>query len=121
VIDRNCRRRRRQEISQDAPEMRIDGNEDRCCSQLSDRAGDPQNCLMAKEIGTELQSALRSLPPLHQATLLLLAQERSYEQIASTLNCPMGTVRSRVHRARVMLQRHLKVSQLAENGRTFSR
>ena len=63
---------------------------------------------MATEISAELQSALCCLPPRYQATLLLVAQKRSYEQIARTLDCPLGTVRSRVHRARLMLQRNLK-------------
>ncbi len=39
--------------------------------------------------------------------LIAPAQEHSYEQIARTLDCPVGTVRSRVNRARVMLRRHL--------------
>jgi RNA polymerase sigma-70 factor, ECF subfamily len=108
IIDRSRRRSRRQEVSLDAPAACIAGNEGMCCAELSDRTGDPQDCLMAKEISAELQSAWRSLPPLHQEVLALVAQQHSYEQIARAFDCPMGTVRSRVHRARVMLRRNMK-------------
>ncbi len=108
MIDHNRRRRRRQEISLDSPTAYLSEHEVDYRPEMSDSASDPQNCLIANEISVELQSALRCLPPVHQATLLLLAQERSYEQIARTFDCPLGTVRSRVHRARIMLQRNLE-------------
>jgi RNA polymerase sigma-70 factor (ECF subfamily) len=108
MIDRNRRLRRRKEISLDGPAAGLSEYEGMWGPELSDSGSNPQNHLMAKEVSAELQFALRSLPPLHQATLLLVVQERSYEQIARTLDCPVGTVRSRVHRARAMLQRNLK-------------
>ncbi|HLK58217.1 MAG TPA: RNA polymerase sigma factor [Chthonomonadaceae bacterium] len=110
MIDMNRRRRRRQEISLDAPAASMDGNADVCCAEISDSRGDPQGLLMDKQISPELQSALRSLPPYYQASLLLLVQQRSYVEIARMFDCPVGTVRSRVHRARVLLQRRLKES-----------
>lgn len=110
VIDQVRRRRRRQEFSLDAPATDLEGNEHECRSELADSTGDPENCLMANEISESLQFALRSLPPIHRKTLLLVAQQHSYEQIAGVLDCSIGTVRSRVYRARVMVQRNLKES-----------
>lgn len=110
LIDHSRRKHRRQEISLDMPTACVEGEEGACHPELAARTGDPQECLLAKEIDAELQGALRCLPPLHQATLLLVAQEHTYEQIARAFACPVGTVRSRVYRARVLLRRNLKES-----------
>ncbi len=108
LIDQSRRRKRRQEISLNVPAARSEENEGLGCMELADSASDPHESLMAKEISAELKWALRSLPPLHQTILLQVAQQRSYAQIALAMNCPEGTVRSRVYRARVMLRRTLK-------------
>lgn len=108
LIDQSRRRKRRQEISLDAAAAHADENEGLGCLELADSTSDPREILMSKEISAELQWAMRSLPPVHRTTLLQVAQQRSYAQIASTMNCPEGTVRSRVHRARRMLRRTLQ-------------
>jgi RNA polymerase sigma-70 factor (ECF subfamily) len=110
TIDQSRRRRRRQEVSLDAPPTYLSEYDGRCRPEPTNRSGDPQNSLMAKEISAELQSALRSLPRRHQVILMLVAQQHSYEQIAKAFDCPLGTVRSRVHRARIMLRHNLKES-----------
>ena len=111
LIDQGRRRKHRQEISLDAPtasqEAEGRDKEGGGCPQLADPASDPQARMMAKEVNAELQSALHSLSPLHKATLLLVAQQRSYEQIADEFACPVGTVRSRVYRARLRVRRNL--------------
>jgi RNA polymerase sigma-70 factor (ECF subfamily) len=112
VFDQMRRRRYRQEVSLDSPSASLDGTDGRCRPELYDSANDPEECLMAREISTELQIALRSLSPAYRAPLLLIAEQRSYEQIARDLDCPIGTVRSRLFRARVMLRRSLKESAL---------
>jgi RNA polymerase sigma-70 factor, ECF subfamily len=108
MIDRNRRCRRRPEISLEASAVCLEENDGGWGGEMSLSISNPQDCLIAKESRAELMSTLNTLPSIHQATLLLVAQEYSYEQIATALNCPVGTVRSRVHRARVMVQRHLK-------------
>jgi RNA polymerase sigma-70 factor (ECF subfamily) len=113
MIDQCRRRRRRQEISLDAPAAYLEGDENKTL-ELSDSSGDPQNCFMAGEISDELRSALGSLAPVYQVPLLLRAEQRSYEQIARALNCPVGTVRSRIYRARVLLRSTLKESKFHE-------
>ena len=49
--------------------------------------------------------ALRSLPESEREALLLYAwEDQSYEEIAEALDVPIGTVRSRIHRARRRLR-----------------
>jgi RNA polymerase sigma-70 factor (ECF subfamily) len=54
--------------------------------------------------GPEVASALAGLPdPYRDAVLLVDVQELTYEEAAVALNCPVGTVRSRLFRARKLL------------------
>ncbi len=56
----------------------------------------------------ELDDALDKLDPPHRAILVLaVLEERSYEEIATILEIPIGTVMSRLHRARARLKTHL--------------
>jgi len=53
----------------------------------------------------DMEKALRSLPPKHREVLLLAGLEQmGYEEIASTLEIPLGTVMSRLSRAREKLR-----------------
>jgi len=89
MIDHNRRRRRRQEISLDASAACMEEIEDVCHPEPSRNISDPHDCLMAKESRAELLSTMQTLSPVHQTTLLLLAEERSYEQIARSFDCPV--------------------------------
>jgi RNA polymerase sigma factor (sigma-70 family) len=61
------------------------------------------------EISPELARALRKLPDADRDTLLLFAWgELSYEEVAGVLKIPVGTVRSRLARARRTLDGHLR-------------
>jgi RNA polymerase sigma factor (sigma-70 family) len=58
--------------------------------------------------GGRLAAALAALPAAYRDTLLLIAWgDLSYEETAAALGVPMGTVRSRVNRARAALRRKL--------------
>ena len=51
-----------------------------------------------------VRAAIASLPPLYREVLVLCElQELSYADAAGIVNCPVGTVRSRLHRARALL------------------
>lgn len=66
--------------------------------QLPDRHG---NAEPAKHLAEELQQALARLrAEYRQAFLLFHEQELSYAEIAAALDCPLGTVKTWVHRAR---------------------
>jgi RNA polymerase sigma-70 factor (ECF subfamily) len=54
--------------------------------------------------GPEVERALAGLPePYRDAVLLVDVQELTYEEAAAVLDCPIGTVRSRLFRARKLL------------------
>jgi RNA polymerase sigma-70 factor (ECF subfamily) len=53
----------------------------------------------------DLNLAFQRLPEDQQDALRLIAiEERSYEEVSDTIGCAIGTVKSRVHRARVQLR-----------------
>jgi RNA polymerase sigma-70 factor, ECF subfamily len=53
----------------------------------------------------ELSLALQRLPKNQQEALRLIAiEERSYEEVSDTIGCNIGTLKSRVHRARLQLR-----------------
>jgi RNA polymerase sigma-70 factor (ECF subfamily) len=57
----------------------------------------------------DLESALRMLPSEQREVLLLVAlEEMSYEEVAATLNLPIGTVMSRLSRARQKLRAQME-------------
>ncbi|HEX2703650.1 MAG TPA: sigma-70 family RNA polymerase sigma factor [Solirubrobacteraceae bacterium] len=68
----------------------------------------PLDRLEAQLLGARLAAALEALPPLDREALLLLAwAELDYREIARALDVPVGTVRSRVHRARARVRTHI--------------
>ncbi|MFD0415162.1 RNA polymerase sigma factor [Streptomyces sp. NPDC127108] len=72
---------------------------------LADRAADR---VVARAVGRELAAALASLPARHRDVLLLVAWgDLSYGEAAQALGIPVGTVRSRMHRARSKLREAL--------------
>jgi RNA polymerase sigma-70 factor (ECF subfamily) len=71
-----------------------------------DTAADPERQAAAAESLDLVKSAVRELPE-HYRTVLWLrdGEDLSYEEIARVLDVPIGTVRSRLARAREMLRR----------------
>jgi RNA polymerase sigma-70 factor (ECF subfamily) len=63
----------------------------------------------ARELGDQIESAIGQLRPEYRACIMLRHVEgRSYEEIASTLDLPLGTVKTYIHRARHELRRALE-------------
>ena len=61
----------------------------------------PENELMGREVAAAVNKAVDSLPDdLRTAITLREIEGLSYEEIAGVMNCPIGTVRSRIFRAR---------------------
>lgn len=74
----------------------------------------PETVLAAKEIAATVNSAMEALPDeLRQAVTLREIEGLSYEEIAEVMNCPIGTVRSRIFRAREAIS--AKVKPMLEN------
>ena len=74
----------------------------------------PDAVLASKEIAEMVNAAMEALPEeLRQAITLRELEGLSYEAIAEAMNCPIGTVRSRIFRAREAISE--KVKPLLEN------
>jgi len=75
---------------------------------LHSREADPAAALMDRIDTEHVAEALESLPTEYRvvATLYFI-EDFSYQQIADVAGCPVGTVRSRLHRGRRMLQKAL--------------
>lgn len=62
---------------------------------------DPESLLMTEQLREAVESAIRRLPEdLRTALMLREFEGLSYEEIAEVMGCPVGTVRSRIFRAR---------------------
>jgi len=69
----------------------------------------PFELARSTEIGTHLVEAINELTPEHRAVILLREVDGlSYEEISQVLDCPKGTVMSRLHYARRLLQARLR-------------
>jgi len=69
----------------------------------------PLHQALAHELGAELERATASLPTRQRAAFELYEQGGlDYDAVAARLGLPVGTVRSRLHRARAALQRSLR-------------
>ena len=77
---------------------------------LLDKTSDPAAAVIGKMSEEQIEAAMAALPEEFQivATLYFI-DEMSYEEIASVVGCPIGTVRSRLHRGRKLLQKALWV------------
>jgi RNA polymerase sigma-70 factor, ECF subfamily len=65
--------------------------------------------LAARELGSEIERAIAQLRPEYRSCILLRHVEgRSYEEIATTLDLPLGTVKTYIHRARHELRKALE-------------
>jgi RNA polymerase sigma-70 factor (ECF subfamily) len=74
---------------------------------------DPTGTALRPLIAREIEAALATLPDDHRMVVVLAdIEELSYKEIAEVLGCPIGTVMSRLHRARRALR-----SQLLEHAR----
>ncbi len=69
----------------------------------------PDRVLMSKQIGETVSAAMDGLPEdLRTAIALREIEGLSYEEIAQVMDCPIGTVRSRIFRAREVIAQRLR-------------
>ncbi len=69
----------------------------------------PEHQLLRQEIESTVSDTVAALPEdLRQAITLREVDGRSYEEIAQLMQCPIGTVRSRIFRAREAIDRQLR-------------
>ena len=71
--------------------------------------GTPESELLSKQVALAVNEAVEALPEeLRQAITLREIEGMSYEEIAETMECPIGTVRSRIFRAREAIATKLR-------------
>jgi RNA polymerase sigma-70 factor, ECF subfamily len=69
---------------------------------------DPARLVMSKMTTDQVMATIADLPDEYQVVATLyFVDEMKYEEMAEMLGCPVGTVRSRLHRSRKMLQKNL--------------
>jgi RNA polymerase sigma-70 factor (ECF subfamily) len=70
----------------------------------------PEGILLSEELGRTIQLALQELPTeLRTAIMLREIDGLSYDEIAEVMECPVGTVRSRIFRAREAIDKKIKL------------
>jgi len=79
-------------------------------SLLPDAArNNPEDLLAARMLGRQIEKALDALPAeFREALLLVDVQELNYQEVAKVLEIPLGTVKSRVSRGRVLMREALR-------------
>lgn len=80
----------------------------------------PYTVLAAKEIAAAVNAAVDALPEdLRQAVTLREIEGMSYEEIAELMNCPIGTVRSRIFRAREAISARVRPMLENQSGKRW--
>jgi RNA polymerase sigma-70 factor (ECF subfamily) len=73
-------------------------------------ASTPATQAEARELREHVRSAILELPAeFREAVVLCELEERSYEEAAQLAGCPIGTIRSRLHRGRALLMARLEM------------
>jgi RNA polymerase sigma-70 factor (ECF subfamily) len=103
------RKRRGRVFYRNVWEQRPSRDDEKPEFELADVRRDPRDEMLRKESSQVLGDAIRSLPEKYRTAFILKeVQELPYETIAKVLNCSSGTIKSRLHRARELLQRKLE-------------
>ena len=101
-------------ITESALHNRSDDDETSVIEQELITQETPETVLAAQEIAQAVNAAMEALPEdLRQAVTLREIEGLSYEEIATVMACPIGTVRSRIFRAREAIS--ARVRPLLEN------
>ncbi len=103
-LDECRRRKRRHQVSLDEP---MGGDEDALSweDRLKETQPDPEQSSETQEKQRLVRQALQRLPTEFRIPVALCDMEGlSYDEIARIVSCPVGTVRSRIHRGRVQLR-----------------
>ncbi len=80
----------------------------------------PETVLAAREIAAAVNQAVLALPDeLRQAVTLREIEGLSYEEIAEVMHCPIGTVRSRIFRAREAISARVKPLLANQSGKRW--
>jgi RNA polymerase sigma-70 factor (ECF subfamily) len=115
-VARNFVRKRREQDHRFTP---LGHDLDECSQTLhpfngsgNGRPQHPGDIVISSELAGRVRLAVSSLPENYREVVVLCElEEMSYEKVAEILRCPVGTVRSRLHRARALLVEKLRENQ----------
>ena len=94
---------------------RNNGTDVQLGSLVADRSPGPEQQVILRAQGQQIEQALRMLPDNYRTAIILTdIEEWSYEEVAEKMRCPVGTVRSRLHRGRQLLRQHLSMLQAGD-------
>jgi RNA polymerase sigma-70 factor (ECF subfamily) len=102
--------------------LRGHDEEDETSGHFSEPISDetPESVLAAKEIAAVVNAAMNALPDdLRQAVTLREIEGLTYEEIAAVMDCPIGTVRSRIFRARETISAKVKPLLEHQSGKRW--
>jgi len=78
--------------------------------RLPDLNPGPDSNVLRKELDDQITQALKKIPEEFRAPIVLVDMgDLSYDEAASILSCPIGTIRSRLSRGRKLMQQYLKI------------
>lgn len=102
-LDNTRRYERRHTVSYDAPIKSQDDSS--LLDGLPGRDPNPADALLHQERDAVIRRTLADLPPVYRAAVILCDIENyPYETMADIMDCPVGTVRSRIHHGRRLLR-----------------
>ena len=106
----HLRRRRLNTISMDgSPHASTAAEVESSALQIESEQENALEEMEAKELGSAIETAIARLRPEYRACIMLRHVEgRAYEEIAATLDLPLGTVKTYIHRARHELRKALE-------------
>src|SRR5512134_1416503 len=102
-------RRKRRQHSVPLEQFNAEGDEIETSYWLVDAQADPELQFETSELEGAIQKSLNKLPPIYRMVLILVDVEGlSYEEAAMAAHVPVGTVKSRLARARLQMQKSLQ-------------
>lgn len=106
----HLRRRQLDTISMDgSPNAATAADVEATSFDIADKSESALEIMEAKELGSAIERAIGALRPEYRSCIMLRHVEgRSYEEIAATLDLPLGTVKTYIHRARHQLREALE-------------
>ncbi len=91
------------------PTVSVDDLKERCGGEPIDEGACPGDRVEGQERARAVHAALETLSEEHRGVLVLREMEgHDYDTISQMLEIPVGTVRSRIHRGRILLREELK-------------
>ena len=89
-------------------EVSLDASVDDSHFDVPSSLESPESYVQRRELGREIQTGLATLPEDQRTVLVLIdLQEQSYDEVAQATGASLGTVKSRLSRARAKLRDHL--------------